>query len=179
MVTRLVTVSTAETQLVTVVQSVTQAPTAAALTTENSKSTSGKGLSGGAIAGIVVGVVLGVLLLALLFVWMCFGFPILGISPLLRKSDDDGLESQIGDKDDVYSDIGPPILTHKKRMSETAGLAYMVPDNVSLNGRRRFSAGSLPDAANGQSSISDTSKTAGTGGLRVLNPDLLSEDDEE
>lgn len=183
-VTSLITISRAETRMVTIVQSVTEAPSVPALDSNNNsnKSTSGNGLSSGAIAGIVVGVVFGVLLLVLLFIWACFGFAFLGVAPLLSKydDDDDELESQQVDKDDVYSVIASPILAHKKRMSDTAGLTYTLPDNISLNGRRRFSAESLPDAANGQSSISDNSKNgATTGGLRVLNPDLLSDEEEE
>lgn len=180
--------------LVTVIHSVTQAPTSSSTALANSSQTSEnqskkKGLSGGAIAGIVIGVVVGVALIVGLLTLLCFGLPCLAIAPLLasrRDDDDDDMESQINEKhghrDDVFSAIMPPPVTNNKHMSiakrmSDVGLTYLLPDDISMNGKRRFSAGSLPDAANG--SASDDSKSHTAGGLRVLNPDLVSSDEED
>lgn len=134
----------------------------------NRKSTSG--ISHGAIAGIVVGVVCGTILLTLLILWL-FGVNLFCISGRNRKRDDYDNEKSI--RDDSIS------LHNGNHLNHNIGLtgfgrnpALYNTDDLSIGyGTRRFSEGSLPDAAGG--SESDTSNKRG---LRVINPDLSDDE---
>lgn len=174
--------------LITIVQSVTsvsvQVRTATAVHTatvvptllnsngnSNNKQKKSSGISGGAIAGIVIGVVAGVLIIGGMLLWL-LGVPLLCI-PARRRQDDD--EKSIRDDDSLaYANPHDAAIAGVAGYGRTPGY-LLSPDQLSIGyGNRRFSASSLPDAANGSHSESDSSKG---GGLRVINPDQLSEAD--
>lgn len=138
----------------------------------NNKQKKSSGISGGAIAGIVIGVVAGVLIIGGMLLWL-FGVPLLCIPARRRQDDDD--EKSIRDDDSLaYANPHDAAIAGVAGYGRTPGY-LLSPDQLSIGyGNRRFSASSLPDAANGSHSESDSSKG---GGLRVINPDQLSEAD--
>lgn len=179
-------VFTSNEQLITIVHSVTsvsiQTQTATAIRTAtvapslsesggistNNKS-SNTGLSHGAIAGIVVGVVIGTLLISAFLLWF-FGVTLFCLPGRKRGFDEYDNEKSI--RDDSLS-LHHPVdntaaLAGLEGFGRTAAYEYNA-DEISIGyGNRRFSQGSLPDAAGG--SESDSSHKAG--GLRVINPDV-------
>lgn len=167
-----VTAFSVETKTSTAVLTATVAPTAtnASISTENKSSN--KGISHGAIAGIVVGVVCGALIFGAMLLWF-FGFALFCIPGRKR---DDNYDDEKSIRDDISSIHHG---THLGTDSAIGGLtgfgrtpAYLYnADELSIGyGTRRFSQGSLPDAAGGSES-GDSSKS-NKGGLRVINPDF-------
>lgn len=155
-----VTSVSVQTKTATAVLTATVLPTSSGVLapgTQNKKKSSG--LSGGAIAGIVVGVVCGTIIFLLILLWYC-GIGLLCFSG--RQKDD---EKSIRDDDSV----NPLNDDHMIGFGRTPTYLYNA-DELSIGvGNRRFSQGSLPDAAAGSDSSNSNS---GRGGLRVINPDL-------
>lgn len=135
----------------------------------NRKNSSSSSLSHGAIAGIVIGVVVGTLLISGFLLWF-FGVTLFCIPGRNREFDDYDDEKSL--RDDSIS-LHRPVadsaaLAGLEGFGRTAAYNYNA-DEISIGyGNRRFSQGSLPDAAGG--SESDASNKAG--GLRVINPDI-------
>lgn len=132
--------------------------------------TSASGISHGAVAGIVIGVVCGTIILTSFILWF-FGVTLFCIPGRNRKAEAYDNEKSI--RDDSIS------LRNGDHLNHNIGLtgfgrnpALYNADDLSIGyGTRRFSEGSLPDAAGG--SESDTSNR---GGLRVINPDLSDDE---
>lgn len=135
----------------------------------NKSSQSSSGLSHGAIAGIVVGVVIGTLLIAAFLLWF-FGVTLFCIPGRNRTFDPYDDEKTLSDGSlSLHRPVdNSAALAGLNGFGRTAAYDYNA-DEISIGyGNRRFSQGSLPDAAGG--SESDSSNKAG--GLRVINPDL-------
>jgi cell wall integrity and stress response component len=166
-----VTAVSVETKTATAIMTATLAPTTTNVNITPQNKSSSSSISHGAIAGIVIGVVLGTILLTSLILWFC-GVNLFCIPGRNRGNDYDDDEKSI--RDDSIS------IHNNSHLNNDPGLtgfgrtpAYLYnADELSIGfGTRRFSQGSLPDAAGGSESDSSNKR-----GLRVINPDVSDDE---
>lgn len=162
-----------QTQTATAIRTATVVPSApnnnSGINANNKSSQSSSGLSHGAIAGIVVGAVIGTLLIAAFLLWF-FGVTLFCIPGRNKTFDPYDDEKSLSDGSlTLHRPVdNSAALAGLNGFGRTAAYEYNA-DEISIGyGNRRFSQGSLPDAAGG--SESDSSNKGG--GLRVINPDL-------